>query len=172
MTTIGHISVIDDVEINSKLRLHDHVESNYPGRPAYQFTFHTYCRCLGIFAKASRIRTLQLVNDFIMLLYALSLVWLTAHATLTYKGVDWSSLLVEEASGQTYQNTAGTTQPLETILKASGVNTVRQRLWVNPTDGTYDLDYNLELAKRAYTAGLGVYLDFHYSDTWVSSDSL
>jgi arabinogalactan endo-1,4-beta-galactosidase len=87
-------------------------------------------------------------------------------AALSYKGVDWSSLLVEEASGQTFKNLAGTTQPLETILKASGVNTVRQRIWVSPSDGNYNLAYNIKLAKRAQAAGLQIYLDFHYSDTW------
>lgn len=102
-----------------------------------------------------------------LLLYAFPLVVLAAQASLTYKGVDWSSLLVEEASGQTYKNAAGTVQPLETILKASGVNTVRQRLWVNPSDGDYGSEYNLKLAKRARTAGLDIYLDFHYSDSWV-----
>ncbi|KAN0110580.1 glycoside hydrolase family 53 protein [Hyaloscypha variabilis] len=84
--------------------------------------------------------------------------------SLTYKGVDWSSLLIEEAAGYSYKN--GTTQPLETILKSSGVNTVRQRLWVNPTGGNYDLDYNIKLAKRANATGLNVYLDMHFSDTW------
>ena len=84
--------------------------------------------------------------------------------SLTYKGVDWSSLLIEEAAGYSYKS--GTTQPLETILKNSGVNTVRQRLWVNPTGGNYNLDNNIKLAKRAKVAGLGVYLDMHFSDTW------
>lgn len=102
-----------------------------------------------------------------MLLYALPLMVLAAQASLTYKGADWSSLLVEEAAGQTYKNAAGTVQPLETILKASGVNTVRQRLWVNPAGGDYGLDYNLKLAKRARAAGMNIYLDFHYSDSWV-----
>lgn len=46
-------------------------------------------------------------------------------AALTYKGVDWSSVVVEEDAGYTYKTTSGTTEPLETILKASGVNTVR-----------------------------------------------
>lgn len=41
-----------------------------------------------------------------------------------------------------------------------------QRVWVNPSDGIYDLDYNLALAKRAGNAGLSVYLDLHFSDTW------
>lgn len=47
------------------------------------------------------------------------------NAALTYKGVDWSSVVVEEDAGYTYKTTSGVTEPLETILKASGVNTVR-----------------------------------------------
>lgn len=104
-----------------------------------------------------------------MLLFSLlstSLLLQVTQAALSYKGVDWSSLLVEEATGKTYKNSAGTTQPLETILKASGVNTVRQRIWVNPSDGNYNLQYNINLAKRAQAAGLKIFLDFHYSDTW------
>ncbi|OAL52877.1 glycosyl hydrolase 53 [Pyrenochaeta sp. DS3sAY3a] len=90
----------------------------------------------------------------------------TALAALPYKGVDWSSLLIEEKAGKQYKNSAGQVQPLETILKASGVNTVRQRIWVNPSNGDYNLDYNIRLAKRAKAAGLKIYLDFHYSDNW------
>ncbi|KAG8847702.1 hypothetical protein FRB96_001434 [Tulasnella sp. 330] len=88
-----------------------------------------------------------------------------SHASLTYKGVDWSSVAIEEAAGRTYKNSAGTTQPLETILKASGVNTVRQRLWVS-SSSQYNLAYNLKLATRAKAAGLNIYLDMHFSDTW------
>ncbi|KAI1107905.1 glycoside hydrolase family 53 protein [Jackrogersella minutella] len=87
-------------------------------------------------------------------------------AALTYKGVDWSSVTVEEKAGISYTTTSGTTEPLENILAESGVNTVRQRVWVNPQDGNYNLDYNLKLAQRAKAAGLDVYIDFHYSDTW------
>ena len=89
-----------------------------------------------------------------------------AAAALTYKGVDWSSVKVEEDSGVSYSTSSGTTEALETILAAAGVTTVRQRVWVNPSDGSYDLDYNLELAQRAVDAGLGIYLDLHLSDTW------
>lgn len=39
-------------------------------------------------------------------------------------------------------------------------------MWVNPSDGIYNLDYNIALAKRAGNAGLSVYLDLHLSDTW------
>lgn len=99
-------------------------------------------------------------------IYLLATVLAGVQASLTFKGVDWSSLLIEEAAGYTYKTTAGKTAPLETILVASGVNTVRQRLWVNPSDGNYNLDYNLKLAKRAKAAGLNVYLDIFFSDTW------
>ncbi|OTA85655.1 glycoside hydrolase family 53 protein [Hypoxylon sp. CO27-5] len=104
---------------------------------------------------------MMLVNLF------LTLSSLTAvQAALKYKGVDWSSVIVEEKAGISYTTTSGTTEPLEKILVESGVNTVRQRVWVNPRDGNYNLDYNLKLAQRAKAVGLDVYVDFHYSDTW------
>jgi arabinogalactan endo-1,4-beta-galactosidase len=84
-----------------------------------------------------------------------------ALSALTYRGVDWSSVLQEEARGIKYSS-GGSTQLLEKILAANGVNSVRQRVWVNPAAG----DYNLKLAKRAKAAGLSVYLDLHFSDTW------
>ncbi|KAM0716568.1 hypothetical protein Q7P37_008013 [Cladosporium fusiforme] len=90
----------------------------------------------------------------------------TTSAALTYKGVDWSSLLVQEAAGHSYAGLDGRKAPLETILANNGVNTVRQRLWVNPSDGNYNLDYNLRLARRARDADLDLYLDMHFSDTW------
>jgi arabinogalactan endo-1,4-beta-galactosidase len=101
------------------------------------------------------------VSNLLPLLFAASSL-----AALPYKGVDWSSLLIEEKAGRTYKSASGQTQPLETILKNAGVNTVRQRIWVNPADGNYNLDYNIRLAKRAQAAGLQIYLNFHYSDNW------
>ncbi|KAI1326251.1 glycoside hydrolase family 53 protein [Xylariaceae sp. FL0255] len=86
-------------------------------------------------------------------------------SALTYKGVDWSSVLVEEEAGRTWTTTSGTKEALETIIKASGANTVRQRVWVADSS-TYNLDYNLEIAARAKAAGLNIYLDLHLSDTW------
>jgi len=37
---------------------------------------------------------------------------------------------------------------------------------VNPPTGEYNLTYALTLAQRAKTAGLGIILNLHYSDTW------
>ncbi|KAI9934154.1 hypothetical protein ASPWEDRAFT_50155 [Aspergillus wentii DTO 134E9] len=95
----------------------------------------------------------------------LSLPLLTT-AALTYSGADISSLLVEEDAGISYKNLNGETEAFEKTLASNGVNTIRQRLWVNPSDGSYDLDYNLKLAKRVKAAGMDIYLDLHLSDTW------
>ncbi|KAL4896477.1 putative arabinogalactan endo-beta-1,4-galactanase A [Aspergillus ambiguus] len=89
-----------------------------------------------------------------------------ATAALTYRGADISSLLIEEDAGIAYKNLHGQTEALERILANSGVNSARQRVWVNPSDGSYDVDYNIELAKRVQAAGMSLYLDLHYSDTW------
>lgn len=90
---------------------------------------------------------------------------MAAHA-LQYVGVDWSSVLVEERAGISYSDQSGNKLPLEKILANAGVNTVRQRIWVNPSNGDYNLDYNIKIAKRAQAQGLGVYIDLHLSDTW------
>jgi len=89
-----------------------------------------------------------------------------AYAALSIRGADISSLVVEENSGISYKTTSGATEALEVILADSGINSVRQRVWVNPSDGSYDLDYNLKLAKRVQAQGMTTYLDLHFSDTW------
>ncbi|KAK0389533.1 hypothetical protein NLU13_3108 [Sarocladium strictum] len=97
----------------------------------------------------------------------LALVALPAIANaLQYVGVDWSSVLVEERAGISYTSQSGASQPLERILANAGVNTVRQRVWVNPSNGDYNLDYNIAIAKRAQAQGLQLYIDLHLSDTW------
>lgn len=94
-----------------------------------------------------------------------SLLSLTS-ANLQYRGADISSLLVEERNGISYKTTSGASAKLETILAQNGVNAVRQRLWVNPSDGVYGLDYNLQLGSRMADAGMKIFLDMHLSDTW------
>jgi hypothetical protein len=43
------------------------------------------------------------------------------------------------------------------------------RIWVNPEPGQYDLAYTLSQAQRFAKKGYRIYLDFHFSDTWVGS---
>ncbi|KAM3581707.1 hypothetical protein VKS41_005869 [Umbelopsis sp. WA50703] len=88
-----------------------------------------------------------------------------ASAATLYLGHDISSLPMLEATGQKYY-VNGTQKKFDAIIQAAGTNYIRSRIWVNPSNGDYNLAYNLALAKRASALGLKFYLDFHYSDTW------
>lgn len=83
------------------------------------------------------------------------------NATL-YLGHDISSLPMLEANGQKYYLN-GTPKKFDAIIQSTGANYIRSRIWVNPSNGDYNLAYNLALAKRANGLGLKFYLDFHYS---------
>ncbi|PGH26756.1 hypothetical protein AJ80_01520 [Polytolypa hystricis UAMH7299] len=87
-------------------------------------------------------------------------------AALQYKGADISSLLMLERQGRRFSTTSGQEMGFERILAQGGSNSVRQRIWVNPSDGNYNLDYNVQLARRVQDAGMNVYLNLHYSDNW------
>ncbi|MGN1281038.1 MAG: arabinogalactan endo-beta-1,4-galactanase [Succinivibrio sp.] len=90
------------------------------------------------------------------------------------KGADASELLEMEESGFVYLNKDGVAQDCLEILKDSGINYIRLRLWVDPYDengntygaGHNDLKTTLALAKRVKALGLKFLLDFHYSDFW------
>lgn len=80
-------------------------------------------------------------------------------------GVDASYLQqIEEAGGQYYQ--AGVAKDALEIFKAHGINYIRLRLWVAPIIGYNDLNHTLAIAKRVKALGMGLLIDFHYSDTW------
>lgn len=91
-----------------------------------------------------------------------------AFSQIQYRGVDWSSALIEERAGIIYKDSAGVAKPLETILVEAGINLVRQRVWVK--DGDYGIDYNLELAQRAVNAGMMFGLNLHLSNDWTNPE--
>ncbi|MDQ6419479.1 glycosyl hydrolase 53 family protein [Paenibacillus sp. LHD-117] len=90
------------------------------------------------------------------------------------RGADVSMLQQIEASGGAYYDADGEEKDLLAILKDNGVNWIRLRTWVDPTDaqgqplggGNNDTETTVSLAKRAKALGLKVLLDFHYSDFW------
>jgi arabinogalactan endo-1,4-beta-galactosidase len=87
--------------------------------------------------------------------------------------MDISTLLELERLGAKYYDN-GAEDDLLAILRRYNVDTVRIRLWNHPYDtegnpygaGTDDLPTVLEIARRATEAGLGVLLNFQYSDFW------
>ena len=102
-----------------------------------------------------------------------------AHAAETrFVGGDISLLAKYERQGAKYKNRNG--QPigdLISFLKEQGWNTLRVRLFVDPTKSSdrkscvQDLDYVISLGKRIKQAGMLFMLDFHYSDTWADPGS-
>ncbi len=83
------------------------------------------------------------------------------------KGADVSWLTQMEAEGMKFYSQDGTEKELMTLLKDDcGVNSIRLRVWVNPTDGWNNMDDVLIKARRANALGLRLMIDFHFSDTW------
>ena len=89
-----------------------------------------------------------------------------------YVGGDISVLLKYEEQKATYFDKDGKSiSDVLTFLKEQGWNTMRVRLFVDPSKDQdkavcQDLEYVKTLGKRIKEAGLYFMLDFHYSDTW------
>ncbi len=89
-----------------------------------------------------------------------------AQAQTFAKGADVSWITQQEASGIRWYNDAGTQQDILQILKDHGMNTVRLRVWVNPSGGWNNVSDVVAKAIRARNAGMRIMIDFHYSDSW------
>ncbi|WP_434810217.1 glycosyl hydrolase 53 family protein [Microbacterium sp. bgisy189] len=89
-------------------------------------------------------------------------------------GVDVSSVLSLEASGVVFRDADGQVADLFDVLADHGITDVRVRVWNDPFDadgngyggGDVDVARAVEIGERATDAGLGVLVDFHYSDFW------
>ena len=90
------------------------------------------------------------------------------------RGMDASSVLVEENSGVKYYNFDGDEQDVFQTLAEGGINYIRLRVWNDPFDengngyggGNNDVATAVALGKRATAYGMKVCIDFHYSDFW------
>ncbi|WP_207535246.1 glycoside hydrolase family 53 protein [Desertivirga arenae] len=82
------------------------------------------------------------------------------------KGADISWVTEMEASGVKFYNAQGAQKELFQLLKDKGMNTIRLRVWVNPSDGWCNKADVLAKASRAKNLGLRIMIDFHYSDSW------
>ncbi|WEK21037.1 MAG: glycosyl hydrolase 53 family protein [Candidatus Pedobacter colombiensis] len=82
------------------------------------------------------------------------------------KGADVSWVTEMEAGGKKFYNNAGVEQDLFKILSDKGINSIRLRVWVNPTGGWCNTADVVAKAKRAKAMNMRVMLDFHYSDNW------
>lgn len=82
------------------------------------------------------------------------------------KGADISWLTQMEAEGKKFYNANGTETECMTLMKSLGMNTVRLRVWVNPSLAWNNTADVVAKALRAKNLGLRIMIDFHYSDWW------
>jgi arabinogalactan endo-1,4-beta-galactosidase len=86
------------------------------------------------------------------------------------KGADVSWLPQMEASGFTFRDFDGEPRDCLEILKSNGMDTIRLRVFVNPSDdphsGHCSAPEVAAMAVRAHKSGFRLLIDFHYSDSW------
>lgn len=86
------------------------------------------------------------------------------------KGADVGWLQQMEATGYRFYNANGEPQDCLRILRDNGINSVRLRVFVNPSadrlSGHCSPAEVTAMAVRARRMGFRIMIDFHYSDTW------
>ena len=86
------------------------------------------------------------------------------------KGGDVSWLPQMDATGYKFYDTDGTQKDCLQLLKDRGTNTIRLRVFVNPsnhkTNGHCSPEETVAMAVRAKNMGMRIMIDFHYSDSW------
>lgn len=81
-------------------------------------------------------------------------------------GADISGMTELEAHGVTVSNNQGQERELTTLMKELGLNATRLRVWVDPKGGFCSPQDVLGMARRSHHLGMGLMIDFHYSDWW------
>ncbi len=80
------------------------------------------------------------------------------------RGADISWVSEMEHDGRTFRKKDGTQADILEVLRDCGFTAIRLRVWVNPYGGWSGKEDVLALAKRVHAAGMGLMVDFHYSD--------
>jgi len=79
---------------------------------------------------------------------------------------DLSFLPMMEAAGMKFYDSGNQERDVISILKSSGMNTIRLRLWYNPENLHSSFTEVKTMATRARNQNLKVWLTVHYSDSW------
>jgi arabinogalactan endo-1,4-beta-galactosidase len=116
---------------------------------------------------------MKIIKVLLMLLCSLS-IFSQGESDFFIKGADVSMLKQLEDNGAKFYDENNKELDCVEILKNNGVNYIRIRTWVNPTDekgvllggGNNDKETTIYLVEKAKKMGLKVLLDFHYSDFW------
>ena len=82
------------------------------------------------------------------------------------KGADVSWVTEMESNNILFYDKNGVKTECMALMKSLGMNSIRLRVWVNPTNGYCNKTDLLIKAKRAQDLGMRILIDFHYSDSW------
>lgn len=113
-----------------------------------------------------------MINYFKFLVVAVLLVSCSGDKTSFEfaKGADVSWLPQMEETGYEFKDEDGNKADVLQLLKDRGMNSVRLRVFVNPSDdprsGHCSKEETVEMAVRAQDMGMKVMINFHYSDSW------
>ena len=85
-------------------------------------------------------------------------------------GADVSFVPQMESWGTKWLDKNGKQMDILQILKEQGINNIRLRVWT-VASGASSKQEVVAMCKRAKAKGMGVMIDFHYSDTWADPGS-
>lgn len=110
-------------------------------------------------------------NLLILVVLALSNVLFAQHKETAFaKGADIGWLPQMEATGFKFFDNNGKETDCLQLLKDLGMNSIRLRVWINPSDdkasGHCSKEETIAMALRAQKMGFRIMINFHYSDSW------
>jgi arabinogalactan endo-1,4-beta-galactosidase len=82
------------------------------------------------------------------------------------KGADISWVTEMESKDIKFYNKNGVQTECFALMKEIGMNTIRIRVWVNPSNKWNGIEDVIAKCLRAKKLGLKLLIDFHYSDNW------
>jgi arabinogalactan endo-1,4-beta-galactosidase len=105
---------------------------------------------------------------FILLfLFTLAFLYFPYNASAQFaNGADIGWLSQMEKEGYVFVNDSGIQENCLEILKEHSINTLRFRVWVNPSNKWSGKNDVASMSKRANDMGFRIMIDFHYSDSW------
>lgn len=82
------------------------------------------------------------------------------------KGADISWATQMEKDGIRFYGSDGEETECTAVMKETGFDAIRLRVWVDPEGGWCGKEDVLAKARRASDLGMRIMIDFHYSDSW------
>lgn len=82
------------------------------------------------------------------------------------KGADIGWCTEYESKGYDFYNAKGEKRECTALMKELGLNAIRIRVWVDPSDNWCNTADVVVKAQRAKALNMDVMIDFHYSDWW------